>query len=214
MPHTAMSVPMFPLALALVVIVLPLALLLLARRRRRDPRRGDNQLPWPTETGAALHPDGAPRAPEKEGEVREDPDGLEDKAEGRNKREERNEREERGIFHGVRVVEISTVFAAPSVGRMLADLGAEVIKVEGPGGAGKGGDMFRSLFLNLQTSERQAREVRIGGIGGTWGSRGEEEDTPMVPVQSFMVVCVGVVYVGSFTHAALAAAILPIGSFP
>ena len=181
---------MFPLAVALLLIVLPISLLLLARRRR-DPRRGDNQLPWPSETGAALsRPDGAPRVPEKKGEVREDRDGLEDEAEGRNKREERNEGVERGIFHGVRVVEISTVFAAPSVGRMLADLGAEVIKVEGPGGAGKGGDMFRSLFLNLQTSERKAREVRIGGIGRTWGSRGEEEDTPMVPVQSFMIMCV------------------------
>ena len=33
------------------------------------------------------------------------------------------------LFHGLRVVELATVYAAPSVGRTLADLGAEVIKV-------------------------------------------------------------------------------------
>lgn len=40
---------------------------------------------------------------------------------------------------GVRVVELTTFVAAPSCGRLLADLGAEVIKVEAPAG-----DMWRT----------------------------------------------------------------------
>ena len=44
------------------------------------------------------------------------------------------------VIKGVRVVELSTVITAPLTGLMLADLGAEVIKVEPPGG-----DPFRSF---------------------------------------------------------------------
>ncbi len=42
-------------------------------------------------------------------------------------------------LEGIRVVELATYVAAPLVGRMLADLGAEVIKVEG-----RGGDAWRA----------------------------------------------------------------------
>jgi formyl-CoA transferase len=45
-----------------------------------------------------------------------------------------------GVLKGVRVVELSTVITAPLTGLMLADLGADVIKVEPPGG-----DPFRSF---------------------------------------------------------------------
>src|SRR5438046_4661503 len=44
------------------------------------------------------------------------------------------------VLKGVRVVELSTVITAPLTGLMLADLGAEVIKVEPPTG-----DPFRSF---------------------------------------------------------------------
>ena len=44
------------------------------------------------------------------------------------------------VLKGVRVVELSTVITAPLTGLMLADLGADVIKVEPPQG-----DPFRSF---------------------------------------------------------------------
>ena len=46
-------------------------------------------------------------------------------------------------LEGIRVVELATFIAAPSCGRYLADLGAEVIKVEAPKG-----DPYRSTAIN------------------------------------------------------------------
>jgi crotonobetainyl-CoA:carnitine CoA-transferase CaiB-like acyl-CoA transferase len=45
------------------------------------------------------------------------------------------------VLKGVRIVELGTMITAPLAGMMLADLGAEVIKVEHP----QGGDPFRSF---------------------------------------------------------------------
>ncbi len=45
------------------------------------------------------------------------------------------------VFDGIRVVDAATVIAAPAAAMILADLGADVIKVERPGQ----GDMLRSL---------------------------------------------------------------------
>ena len=45
------------------------------------------------------------------------------------------------VLKGVRVIELSTVITAPLTGLMLADMGADVIKVEHP----QGGDPFRNF---------------------------------------------------------------------
>ena len=44
-----------------------------------------------------------------------------------------------GPLEGVRVLELGSLIAGPFMGRLMADFGAEVIKVEPP----KGGDPFR-----------------------------------------------------------------------
>jgi crotonobetainyl-CoA:carnitine CoA-transferase CaiB-like acyl-CoA transferase len=49
-----------------------------------------------------------------------------------------------GAFSGVRVVELAQFVFVPGGGAILADLGAEVIKIEEP----KGGDPYRSLRIN------------------------------------------------------------------
>ena len=56
------------------------------------------------------------------------------------------------VLEGVRVIELSTYAAAPMVGRVLADFGADVIKVEAPSG-----DPFRNfgLSVNAPVSEEE-----------------------------------------------------------
>ena len=80
------------------------------------------------------------------------------------------------VLKGVRVVELSTVITAPLAGMMLADLGADVIKVEHP----RGGDPFptfrgeqyspnfvaynrgkRSIQLDLRTDEGRAILLKL-----------------------------------------------------
>ena len=48
-------------------------------------------------------------------------------------------------FHGVRVVELATVGAVSSIGRTMAEHGAEVVKIETPQG-----DMWRKFFLEYE----------------------------------------------------------------
>jgi crotonobetainyl-CoA:carnitine CoA-transferase CaiB-like acyl-CoA transferase len=43
---------------------------------------------------------------------------------------------ERGPLHGLRVLDVSTLFAGPLTATFLADHGADVIKVEHPAGTG------------------------------------------------------------------------------
>ncbi|MEO8134201.1 MAG: CoA transferase [Betaproteobacteria bacterium] len=45
-----------------------------------------------------------------------------------------------GPLHGIHVVELSTMITGPLTGMLLADMGAEVVKIENP----EGGDPFRS----------------------------------------------------------------------
>lgn len=65
-----------------------------------------------------------------------------------------------GPLSGVRVVDITTVFMGPSATQMLGDLGADVIKVEAPGGdvvrgiGPQGQDRMGPLFLGMNRNKR------------------------------------------------------------
>ena len=68
----------------------------------------------------------------------------------------------KSILSGVRVIEMSHVMAAPTCGLMLADMGADVIKVERP----DGGDPFRAFrggfySPHFQTYNRNKRSITI-----------------------------------------------------
>lgn len=72
-----------------------------------------------------------------------------------------------GPLHGVRVVEIASFIAGPYAGQLLADLGADVVKVESP----SGGDPFRTFargtyaphFLAYNRNKRSvALDLRSG----------------------------------------------------
>jgi crotonobetainyl-CoA:carnitine CoA-transferase CaiB-like acyl-CoA transferase len=79
-------------------------------------------------------------------------------------------------YAGLRVVEFSHMVMGPTCGMVLADLGAEVIKVEPPGGdntrrlLGSGAGFFplfnrnkKSIALDLQTAEGREAALRLVG---------------------------------------------------
>lgn len=59
-----------------------------------------------------------------------------------------------GPLHGVRVVEFANLAPVPLAGMLLADLGAEVVRVDRPGGSGRVvlGRSQRSICLDLKSS--------------------------------------------------------------
>lgn len=60
-----------------------------------------------------------------------------------------------GPLSGIRVLELGNYIAAPTAGRLLADFGAEVIKVERPGG----GDELRNWRLHAGTTSMLYRTL-------------------------------------------------------
>src|SRR5262245_12865744 len=77
-------------------------------------------------------------------------------------------------YAGLRVVEFTHMVMGPTCGMVLADLGAEVIKVEPPGGdntrrlLGSGAGFFplfnrnkKSIVLDLQTPEGREAALRL-----------------------------------------------------
>lgn len=75
----------------------------------------------------------------------------------------------RGPLTGVRVVELAGIGPGPFAAMLLADLGADVVRVDRPGGAGLGIDPAsdltnrnkRSVLLDLKSDEGQARVLDL-----------------------------------------------------
>src|SRR5215218_11278508 len=81
-------------------------------------------------------------------------------------------------LEGVRVIEFTHMVMGPTCGMILADLGAEVIKIEPPGGdktrklPGLGIGFFRSFNRNkksvvLDINSREGHETALELIGGS-----------------------------------------------
>lgn len=71
-----------------------------------------------------------------------------------------------GVLHGLRVIEMGTFITGPAAGVLLADQGADVVKVEKPGT----GDPFRmsadgSLYdTNFQAFNRNKRSLALDTV--------------------------------------------------
>ena len=66
--------------------------------------------------------------------------GKSQQSETRNRSEEKSMK---GVLEGIRILELGNFISGPYAAALLADMGAEVIKVENP----KGGDPFRGWDL-------------------------------------------------------------------
>ncbi len=104
---------------------------------------------------------------------------------------------EHGALGGHRIVDLSTFWAGPLASRLLAELGADVVKVEPPGGEGgfqmmpvlpniyvDGNRSKRGLVLDLKTPEDRARLLDLvaasdvvveNAMAGAWERLGLDE---------------------------------------
>ena len=74
-----------------------------------------------------------------------------------------------GPLHGVRVLEFSQIIAGPLAGALLSDLGADVVKVEPPGGAGRapaGAPPAMSKMFQFLNRGKQSLVVNLGNPQG------------------------------------------------
>ena len=104
---------------------------------------------------------------------------------------------EQGALGGHRIVDLSSFWAGPLAARLLAELGADVVKVEPPGGEGwfqlmpvlpniyvDGNRSKRGLVLDLKTAEDRARLLDLvaasdvvveNAMAGAWERLGLDE---------------------------------------
>jgi crotonobetainyl-CoA:carnitine CoA-transferase CaiB-like acyl-CoA transferase len=64
--------------------------------------------------------------------------------------------EEEALFSGIKVIEVASMFMAPTAGTIMADFGAEVIKVEPPAG-----DMLRDIYSNRGMPDKEYDYVHM-----------------------------------------------------
>ena len=119
------------------------------------------------------------------------------RAEGGRERSGRRHGSEHGALGGHRIVDLSSFWAGPLAARLLAELGADVVKVEPPGGEGgfqlmpvlpniyvDGNRSKRGLVLDLKTDEDRARLLDLvaaadvvveNAMAGAWERLGLDE---------------------------------------
>jgi len=70
-----------------------------------------------------------------------------------------------GPLHGFRIIELAGIGPGPFCGMMLSDMGAEVIRIDRPGGGGPGKDVLarnrRSVAVDLKQPEGVATVLRL-----------------------------------------------------